>query len=121
MSEVFKTQNGWTKEKMKAHVKLEFKGKSEDGYGNCMYRNSNGKKCAVGMFIPDNKYHVAMDNNACNGGTNAIAVINQYNLDDLMPLIKDAMNELQAVHDKSAASETLDKMLEFVDSRVVNS
>lgn len=35
---------------------------SEDIHGICMYRNSEGLKCAGGVFIPDSKYDTNMEN-----------------------------------------------------------
>lgn len=57
--EKFQCINGWTKEKMIAKVLAEFKGKAEEvGHGpysvsRCAYKTVDGKKCAVGMFIPE--------------------------------------------------------------------
>lgn len=48
----FKPINGYTKESIKDVIRREFKGKAVDGYA-CRYLTADGRKCAVGLFIPD--------------------------------------------------------------------
>lgn len=105
--------NGWTKEKMIEHVKKEFKGKSINSNGNCVYRGPNGTKCAVGMFIPDNKYDEHMDDSGSNG---SFSVIKRYNLKDFMPL--KLMGNFQACHDESEPKDTLNDLINFIETNV---
>ena len=36
----------------------------EDGFESCRYRDDKGRKCAIGRFIPDDKYDPSFEN-AC--------------------------------------------------------
>ncbi len=58
--------NRWTRQKMIDHVKSNFKGKSIGMDGVCLYRGPDGKKCAVGLFIPDSEYDPEMERAAFN-------------------------------------------------------
>lgn len=113
-----KAINGWTKDKMKAHIKLEFKGKSEDAKGNCLYRGPNGKKCAVGIFIPDDRYHPSMDSNSNNGGVSISLLMRKFDLSDIMPLGELYLYDLQRTHDNSSDPNTLDDMIVWIDKNV---
>ena len=97
---MYKTQNGWTKDDMIAHVLCEYTGisMSEDLY-QCNYRGRDGRKCAVGIFIPNDKYTTVMEVNSHNTNNGADFVIDKYNLTDDMPLDKAAMKLFQSVHD----------------------
>lgn len=93
--------NGWTKEKVIKHVKENFKGFAfrtniSNGRGLCQYLTKDGKKCAVGLFIPDG--HTAQ-----NSEDRAIVILNQYpELSKRMPLNEDQMNKWQKWHDDAA-------------------
>jgi len=112
-----KTINGWTKEKMIAHIKAEFKGKSENG-AICLYRGPEGKKCAVGMFIPEDLYRKNMDTENGNGGIGAKWIIEKFKLQDIMPLDNLGMGCLQFCHDQSIPSETLSDIIRWIDTNV---
>lgn len=94
---MYKTQNGWTKDDMIAHILANFKGKSilkdDGGRITCAYRGQNGAKCAVGMFIPDNKYSKRME------GKTASYLLENNKLK--MPLSDYAMDLLQYEHDRT--------------------
>lgn len=111
----YQTRNGWTKESMLAHVKAEFKGKSTKGRNSevCLYRGPNGKKCAVGMFIPDEKYSPSMENKSALGLSND----HEY-VDTTLPLSFHGMDSLQSVHDGSHPDSTLKQMLQWIEVNV---
>lgn len=118
-----KTINGWTKKSMIAHIKKNFKGKSfiqtPDGYSpndiTCLYRGPNGKKCAVGMFIPNKLYSKTIEGGAFSDiEPKRLSKISQY-----MPL--EDMDELQRVHDNRnyyKKSEVLKHMLDWIETNV---
>lgn len=102
--------NGWTKRKMINHIKKNFKGKSVDEFsGTCLYRGPNSKKCVVGIFIPDNLYNNVMDN-----GLGLSTITNTIP----MPLQHSGMANLQDCHDKSMPKNTLNDILDWIDSNV---
>lgn len=118
----YKTQNGWTKEKMIEHIQTNFKGKSfrlksssmaEEASQLCAYRGIDGTKCAVGMFIPDEKYRVEMEDKTI------IALQRDFaSIDVHMPLETEGMFQLQMVHDCSRDVKCLTDMLEWVNKCV---
>jgi hypothetical protein len=73
---------------------------NEDGtpkYGNtgsvmCLYRSTDGKKCAAGAAITDEQYKLEME------GKNIRAIINKFNLTSLSQQEK-LLSHLQDVHD----------------------
>lgn len=85
-----------TKEEIIDVINREFKGKSvEEGEAQwCMYRSPCGKKCAVGMFIPDNMYDISMEMK------NSYCVIDRYKLKSYMPFGSTTMHDFQKVHDR---------------------
>lgn len=118
---MYKTQNGWTKEKMIAHIETEFKGRSvkPGTLNDCLYRGPNGKKCAVGMFIPNELYNIDMD-----GPQNsAHCVIRGFNLNGVMPLDEDGMDSFQRAHDHvsiGADEEVLMDLINFIEAEVTD-
>jgi hypothetical protein len=109
---MYKCVNGWTKQAMIEHIKKEFKGKSFDAFNEeCLYRGPDGKKCAVGLFIPDSEYHSSME---CLSPLSAeLRDTAQY-----MPLQMSTMQYLQGVHDISEPSETLNDILSWIEKNV---
>jgi len=110
--------NGWTKAKILKHIEDNFKGKSyytnEDGWeDNCAYRMEDGRKCAVGMFIPDKDYRPAME------GMSASAIVNDYELYDKMPFEGEDLNMFQEVHDKSKPQHAKRKLIKWIKENVV--
>lgn len=75
-----KCANGWTKEKMIEHVLCNYLGFSAGHYSpnsdatswSCTYRGSEGRKCAIGMFIPDALYKVNFE------GKDVVALIKSH-------------------------------------------
>lgn len=115
----YKTQNGWTKKSMIAHIKAEFKGKSiiNDGYESCSYRGPNGKKCAVGMFIPDEFYSSKIEGYVY-FEENFDKTVCDFIPELLMLMPLETMSELQQVHDESHPDTTLQEMLTWVENNV---
>lgn len=71
----------------------------EDGVGfvGCMYRAPDGKKCAIGWNIPDDKYYEDMEGNTATGSIRVAAGISQEDAE--------FADELQMVHDNAALPE----------------
>lgn len=116
---MYKCINGWTKETMINHIKKEFKGKSVSyiDCGNdelCLYRGPEGKKCAIGMFIPDNLYAERMEEDGL-----ISKIIRTYpKVKYVLPLDLDGLLLLQEVHDNSDEDDTLNDMLDFIEANV---
>ncbi len=121
---MYKPINGWTKESIIDHIIYNFKGKSvvvhssaiypDTGVESCKYRGPNGKKCAVGMFIPDELYHPNIEG-SCIRSTK---LININLLKSNFPLHIDAMEDLQEIHDVSDPDCTLTDLIDWVDKNV---
>lgn len=111
----YQTKNGWTKESMIAHIKAEFKGKSvsDTNTEECLYRGPNGVKCAVGMFIPDDRYSPDMENKSAEGLLERHDYVTQF-----LPLNLRRMDDLQCVHDRSHPDNTLKDMLQWIEDNV---
>lgn len=114
----FKTINGWTKESMIDYIKKEFKGRSVDIYKNiCLYRGPEGKKCIVGLFIPDNLYKPELEGKSLklhieNNNVSFNEIIKQ------LPLPYEAMQYLQLIHDRDDLKNTLDEILYWIEKNV---
>jgi hypothetical protein len=118
---MYKTKNGWTKEKIFEHVLSNFLGKSVNKMGGkCVYRGPNGKKCAVGMFIPDEKYDSRMDKGALTNDTSAINILRKFEyLQEYMPLDIPGMVVFQRNHDCAVNDvDCLNNMLDFIEKQV---
>lgn len=116
---MYKTQNGWTKESMKEHVKANFKGKSIDENGNCVYRGPDGKKCAVGLFIPDEFYDPMLENSAPGilDGENSL-FLKKPELLFFMPFDPNGMQRFQIFHDVSKLNLKTEELLSWIDINV---
>jgi len=107
---MYQTINGWTKNKMIQYIKDNFKGKSYNEFGKCLYRGPEGKKCAAGLFIPDEKYNERMENKS------AGSLVKNWSIE--FPLKETAMDSLQQVHDESKEDETLNNMISWIKRNV---
>lgn len=107
--------NGWTKQELMSKIKLEFKGKSlaHETPRTCLYRGPEGKKCAVGLFIPDELYSQAFENRSYFSLTNKNPELRKF-----MPMDEESMNALQFVHDTSKIETTKEKILKWIDTNV---
>lgn len=112
---MFTPINGHTKESIKEKLKQEFKGKAYEN-GTCRYLTDDGKKCAVGCFIPDG--HEAQTSVSV-----AHRMLNKYpELRGVMPLDTCGIGSFQMHHDGLAEERTpsqhLESMLRWVDENV---
>lgn len=116
----YETVNGWTKKKMIAHIKKNFKGQSKmsmfEGHSaTCLYRGPKGKKCAVGLFIPDEVYSPGMEDK------NVAAIVKRYpKLLSVLPLSSVALGNLQYIHDYHLQNKAtlLKKMINWINENV---
>jgi hypothetical protein len=74
--------------------------------GSCMYRH-DGKKCAVGMLIPDDKYSPGIEKAAIysvmygSSSPEAVALDSTLNACGFLPEDYQFLSDLQKVHDRS--------------------
>lgn len=117
--------NGWTKESTIQHIKDNFKGRAfNESLVSCQYLTEDGKKCAVGLFIPEG--HAGQN---YQGG--AILLLERHSdLITEMPLRLNDLLLLQRIHDIGTSSqptvrakdldisdeEVLSRMITFVES-----
>lgn len=88
-----KAINGWSKKKIIERIDRAFKGKATGKYGECRYLTECGKKCVVGLFIPDG--HIGSDSFA-----GVRQLVECYpDLVRHMPLNKTGMVHFQKKHD----------------------
>lgn len=108
--------NGWTKASIIKHIEENFLGRSTDSSGDCVYNDGHGRKCAVGIFIPSQKYHTEME------GAPAKVVIKEYGLSDDMPLEPTVMNSLQVLHDFTngikSDTDIKESLIQFIQNNV---
>lgn len=111
--------NGFTKQSIKDHITKEFKGKAMSKTGTCAYAMPDGRKCAVGLFLPDG--HEAQ------GSSHGIFnLLKRYpDLSPFMPLDTNALLGLQTVHDERLDSNDsltaqLNILLEWIDTYVAD-
>lgn len=88
----YQTKNGWTKSLMIQAINIGNNGKVSlnESRNNCVYRASDGNKCAVGCFIPDDIYHISLE-------TRNLPYFS--GLEDFLPLEIFACILLQKTHD----------------------
>lgn len=120
----FKTINGWNKERMKAEIMarmLDHKS-YEDSWNDstccqCMYRAEDGNRCAVGVFIPDDKYDESMDRDL-----NVYHLLEGFpELKQVMPLETGGLLEMQEVHDATPVGvDPRPRLCEWIDENVVD-
>jgi len=118
----YKPINGYTKEKIIEVINRDFKGKSfknsdkSDSGIECLYLSENGKKCAVGLFIPDG--HPAQESTF-----NASDILFMYkDLINLMPL-DIGIASFQTCHDfldeKLSIDEQKQVLIKWVKENIV--
>ncbi len=89
--------NGWTKEKVIAHLEANFKGKAMGKNGLCQYLTEDGRSCAVGMFIPKGDEALYFQGDSQN-------LLRSYpELIDSLPMNKESLIEFQAIHDRDCS------------------
>lgn len=125
---MYKTANGWTKAKMIEHIKANFKGRAVCELPNkmgvtvptCMYLTPDGKKCAIGLFVPDGHRLQTYGN-----PVQASRALHMFpDLIEWMPLANSAgLNELQGVHDQYVTGSNLSvlaSMIEWIEYNVMD-
>ena len=99
-----------------AHLLVQ-NAKSEDSYA-CLYRGPNGRKCAVGVLIPDSDYDPALEGLLAND-LKLTPILNKLGIDPELAA------DLQDVHDSHDPEEWRRKLLDLaaehgLDDSVVN-
>lgn len=90
--------NGWTPESAAQHIIENFKGQAVDGNGDCKYFTEDGKRCAVGLFLPVDASEETKEEYNNTGGVDGL--LHHYpELQDRMPLEFEDLKKLQGVHD----------------------
>jgi hypothetical protein len=124
--EKFKTINGWTKAEMiEAVKKYMLKHQSVETYAGdvpgmtftCLYQAPDGNRCAVGCFIPDG--HIALK---MREGIHLLLPL-VPDLKRKLPLNREGLMELQAVHDKinDPTINPRPRVLKWIRDNVVDS
>lgn len=120
---MYSTINGWTKKSFIEHVKKNFKGKAVitnnfPSFFRCQYLTKDGRKCAVGLFIPDG--HIGQTSSG-----DVISLLNQHpSLSINMPLNTEAMKIFQNKHDnlnyKESVKTQLACLISWISANVVD-
>lgn len=76
--------------------------------GNCLYRGPNGKKCAAGCLIPDDKYEESMEGRH---------VYNLKVFKDMRIQMTMLVAALQIIHDHNDIQEWEERFQETAESR----
>ena len=117
--------NGWTKSQVKKVVDNHFKGRAwvpsnKEGAsrhdGRCVYLAPDGKKCGVGLFIPDG--HESQDADA---GVYHLIRTHFPELESMMPLSVSKLEELQRFHDEDGDFKfaTVEKQKKMIYSAIM--
>jgi len=72
--------------------------------GTCMYRSGDGRRCAVGLLIPDDVYKKSMD---WKGGMSATRVMTRYEIAVPEGMTMAEVVKVQVLHDTLAATTVL--------------
>lgn len=119
---MFQTVNGWTKERVIEHVKHNFRGKTLrylDSPHFCAYRSPEGRKCAAGLFIPDELYNADME-----GKPIGYVTAEHEDVIKVLPLTVTGMGNFQDVHDTLEndlpVSEQLFQLVTWLEQNVVD-
>ena len=91
------------------HVKKNFKGQAMDENGDCFYLMEDGRKCAVGLFIPDGHESQAYK------GTSLELLLKYKDLIDIMPLEKIGLNMFQRMHDSMNFNDVEEETRELIN------
>lgn len=115
----FVVQNGWTKVRILDHIRTNFKGKAHEG-ARCFYRLGE-KRCAAGLFIPDEIYQPEFEHKSIK-----ILMRAKPQVMHILPLNEEGMQGLQSAHDNSDGPQyeedsiVLARMIKFVEDHVVD-
>ena len=82
----------------------------------CLYRTNDGRACAFGLLIPDNRYCANMEE------FSSSRIIEKYKLQDVIPegLDHNDIREIQRVHDKHALDSTETQVIPWKHKSFVN-
>lgn len=118
--------NSWTKQQIIDKINSDFKGRSYRPTNKrdlncaedvCLYRGDNGRKCIVGVFIPDREYSNSMESS---GGVKGL--LDEYPLlTNMMPLSIEVLSVLQSMHDSSrdiSDEELKNNLISWVERHV---
>jgi len=83
--------------------------RSPHGDGLCRYRGPHGRKCAIGIFIPDSHYDGAMEELPVED-----VMIRDYRIDITHPSLTQLLSHLQGAHDRSATPGDVQRALSEV-------
>ncbi len=112
---MFKAINGWTKERMKSQVGLKNNGTRSMKQELCAYRGANNNACAIGCFIPDERYNRVMDTE----NMDAYSLFRAFpELGQFMPLGSDGMMSLQRAHDDCNVTDLRGVLCDWIDKNV---
>lgn len=79
--------------------------RSVSSSGTCLYRTYDGNRCAVGLFIPDESYREAFDNEAYGSGIGPLLDEGVFDfdpeLDEFLRANRVLFEELQSIHDRA--------------------
>ena len=85
--------NGWIDSTIKKTIDKNFTGRGFNKHGVCEYLTKDGKKCAVGIFIPDGHKAQTMEGSVRD-------LLHKFkDLLDIMPLNSNSLFLLQKYHD----------------------
>jgi hypothetical protein len=106
--------NGYNRENTMKQIKAMNLGYQSSRYSECMYRSDDGNACLVGCFIPDNIYNENMESVAASN------VIEDYNLEQFMPLDKYDMDKLQSFHDDRLHNKTGKTFFKLIELKLID-
>lgn len=103
--------NGWTKQGIIDHILANYKGRSTNSNGTCLYRGDNGRRCAVGVFIPDDDYTLEME---CKSAAEIWREF--YPLRQILPFEASDLMILQQCHDEGSGERS--DLIKFLEDNV---
>lgn len=107
-------KGGWNKARIMEKIRAGNNGNKSIGPdGRCHYRSPNGNKCAIGCFIPDEKYDPAMDDGMM---TRQVCEIIR---DDLPTNDINFLYHLQSAHDTCRGDNVYEMIEKFLDNEGV--
>ena len=108
----FKPINTYTKKDIIWYLKTFNNNMKSIWDGACTYKAPNDNHCAVGCFIPHD--HKGLDYT----GTSTGLLVKHPDLQEYMPLGRDALYQLQGVHDRAKNGSVHADMLDWVERNV---
>ena len=88
----------------------------------CLYRGPNGLKCALGVLIPDDKYHVSMESPSEQGWHSIMYIIaSRFGIlvvSEGYTAFDRLMSKMQTIHDRHNVEEWADQLNELQASIV---